>query len=101
MQMHQKSATFAKAPPIREQHVHGYIHETHLFFTLPYVYVLFFRGEHFSIELTYNHGVESYNIGDGLHCIGLRLPDLEGIVSRATAAGGEIISGPKARPCYY
>lgn len=59
-------------------------------------YYLRLRGEHFSIELTYNHGVESYNIGDGFNCIGLRLPDVEGIANRAKAAGGEIVSGPEA-----
>lgn len=57
----------------------------------------FCRGEHFSIELTYNYGVESYNIGDGFNCMGLRLPDLEGIVARAKAGGGEIVSGPEVR----
>ncbi|CBJ30773.1 conserved unknown protein [Ectocarpus siliculosus] len=60
------------------------------------------KGEHFSIELTYNYGVESYNIGDGFNCMGLRLPDLEGIVARAKAGGGEIVSGPeevKLGPC--
>ncbi len=61
-------------------------------------FVLFFvRGEHFSIELTYNYGVEGYNIGDGFNGMGLRLPDLEGIVARAKAAGGEIVSGPEVR----
>lgn len=54
------------------------------------------RGEHFSIELTYNHGVDSYDIGDGFNCIGLRLPDLEGIAERAKAGGGEVVSGPEA-----
>lgn len=58
---------------------------------------MFGRGEHFSIELTYNYGVESYNIGDGFNCMGLRLPDLEGIVARAKAGGGEIASGPEVR----
>ena len=53
------------------------------------------RGEHFSIELTYNYGVESYNLGDGFAGMGLRLPDLEGIVERAKAAGGEVVSGPE------
>lgn len=59
-----------------------------------------YRGEHFSIELTYNHGVDGYNVGDGLNCMGLRLPDLEGIAARATKAGGEVVSGPEAsRQC--
>ena len=40
--------------------------------------------------------MESYNIGDGFNCIGLRLPDIEGIANRAKAAGGEVVSGPEA-----
>ena len=60
------------------------------------------RGEHFSIELTYNYGVESYKIGDGFNGMGLRLPDLEGIAERAKAAGGEIVSGPEVRlSCFF
>lgn len=55
------------------------------------------RGQHFSIELTYNYGVESYNIGDGFKGMGLRLPDLAGVVEKAKAEGGEIVSGPEAR----
>lgn len=54
------------------------------------------RGEHFSIELTYNYGVSSYEIGEGFKGMGLRLPDLEGIASRAKASGGTIVSGPEA-----
>ncbi|CAM9181827.1 unnamed protein product [Scytosiphon promiscuus] len=60
------------------------------------------KGEHFSIELTYNYGVESYKIGDGFNAMGLRLPDLEGIVARAKEGGGEVVSGPeevKLGPC--
>lgn len=59
------------------------------------------RGEHFSIELTYNYGVESYKIGDGFNCMGLRLPDIEGIAERAKATGGEVVSGPEVRPPYH
>lgn len=54
------------------------------------------RGQHFSIELTYNYGVDGYNVGDGFKGMGLRLPDLEGVVMRAKAEGGEIVSGPEA-----
>lgn len=61
--------------------------------------VFFSRGEHFSIELTYNFGVESYKIGDGFNAMGLRLPDLEGVVARAKEGGGEIVSGPEVRLC--
>ncbi|CAM9638948.1 unnamed protein product [Sphacelaria rigidula] len=58
------------------------------------------RGQHFSIELTYNYGVESYNIGDGFKGMGLRLPDLAGVVEKAKAEGGEIkiILGPSIIP---
>ncbi|CAM9555752.1 unnamed protein product [Ascophyllum nodosum] len=59
------------------------------------------KGEHFSIELTYNYGVPSYEIGDGFNCMGLRLPDLEGIASRAKALGGSVVSGPEASPWRY
>lgn len=45
--------------------------------------------------------MDSYNLGDGFVGMGLRLPDLEGIVERAKAAGGEVVSGPEViSPCF-
>ncbi|CAM9139941.1 unnamed protein product [Discosporangium mesarthrocarpum] len=53
------------------------------------------RGEHFSLELTYNYGVESYDVGDALDCYGLQLPNLREVAKKATALGGEVIFGPE------
>eukprot|EP00188_Purpureofilum_apyrenoidigerum_P002561 Plantae.Rhodophyta-Purpureofilum_apyrenoidigerum.ctg2631.p1 GENE.Plantae.Rhodophyta-Purpureofilum_apyrenoidigerum.ctg2631~~Plantae.Rhodophyta-Purpureofilum_apyrenoidigerum.ctg2631.p1 ORF type:complete len:310 (+),score=68.96 Plantae.Rhodophyta-Purpureofilum_apyrenoidigerum.ctg2631:135-1064(+) len=54
------------------------------------------NGEHFSIELTYNYGVEKYNLGDGFNHLGLCLPDVYEAAENAKQNGGKIIreAGP-------
>ncbi|CAM9323093.1 unnamed protein product, partial [Phaeothamnion confervicola] len=53
------------------------------------------KGEHFSIELTYNYGVTSYNLGDGFRGMGLCLPDARAVSKAAAAAGATVLFGPK------
>ncbi|CAM9570063.1 unnamed protein product, partial [Choristocarpus tenellus] len=52
------------------------------------------KGEHFSLELTYNYGKESYDIGDEVYSMGLQLPNLRDVAKKAKATGAEIVFGP-------
>ncbi|XP_057443501.1 probable lactoylglutathione lyase, chloroplastic [Lotus japonicus] len=49
---------------------------------------------HFSIELTYNYGIDSYDIGTGFGHFGLALDDIKRIVNIARLRGGKVIREP-------
>jgi lactoylglutathione lyase len=50
--------------------------------------------EHAEIELTYNHGVSSYELGSAYGHIALGVPDAYGACDRIRAAGGNITREP-------
>ena len=50
--------------------------------------------EHAEIELTYNHGVSSYELGSAYGHIALGMPDVHGACDRIRAAGGNITREP-------
>lgn len=50
--------------------------------------------EHAEIELTYNHGVSSYELGTAYGHIALGMPDVYGACDRIRAAGGNITREP-------
>jgi lactoylglutathione lyase len=54
---------------------------TNVFMALP--------GEDPRLELTYNHGVDSYDLGTGYNHIALLVDDLDGTLARLAAAGIE------------
>jgi len=66
-------------------------------------------GEDPRLELTYNHGVDSYELGTGYNHIALTVEDLDGTIERLAAAGiepekppyrpGNRTEGP--RICFY
>lgn len=49
------------------------------------------RGQHFSLELTYNYGVDKYDVGTGLGNFGVSLPDASAAVERVRASGFKIL----------
>lgn len=49
---------------------------------------------HFAIELTYNYGVESYDLGTGFGHFGLAVPDVYATVDTIKAANGKITREP-------
>mmetsp|Transcript_12939 Transcript_12939/g.39822 ORF Transcript_12939/g.39822 Transcript_12939/m.39822 type:complete len:308 (+) Transcript_12939:115-1038(+) len=52
------------------------------------------KGEHFSIELTYNYGVNKYNLGDGFNHLAVCFPDVYKAVEDAKANGAKITREP-------
>ncbi|MDP2369966.1 lactoylglutathione lyase [Rhodoferax sp.] len=56
--------------------------------------------EHAEIELTYNHGVDAYELGTAFGHLALGVPDVnaacEGIRTKATLYGGQITREPGA-----
>ncbi len=50
--------------------------------------------DHAEIELTYNHGVSSYELGTAYGHIALGVPDVYGACERIRAAGGAITREP-------
>jgi lactoylglutathione lyase len=46
--------------------------------------------EHAELELTYNHGVSSYDLGTAYGHIALGVPDVAGACERIRAAGGKV-----------
>ena len=46
--------------------------------------------EHAELELTYNHGVSSYEMGDAYGHIALQVPDARAACERIRAAGGTV-----------
>ncbi|KAI0566788.1 glyoxalase [Gracilaria domingensis] len=48
------------------------------------------KGEHFSLELTYNYGVDSYDIGTGFGHFGVAVEDAAATVQRVKAAGFKV-----------
>ncbi len=64
-----------------------------------YKYTLAFVGygrnpEHAEIELTYNHGVDHYELGTAFGHIALGVPDVVAACERIRAAGGNITREP-------
>ncbi len=64
-----------------------------------YKYTLAFVGygrnpEHAEIELTYNHGVDHYELGTDFGHIALGVPDVVAACERIRAAGGNITREP-------
>eukprot|EP00612_Vaucheria_litorea_P000175 CAMPEP_0171451896 /NCGR_PEP_ID=MMETSP0945-20130129/218_1 /TAXON_ID=109269 /ORGANISM="Vaucheria litorea, Strain CCMP2940" /LENGTH=297 /DNA_ID=CAMNT_0011976449 /DNA_START=127 /DNA_END=1020 /DNA_ORIENTATION=+ len=53
------------------------------------------EGKHFSIELTYNYGVDSYTLGDGFKGISLELPNIRKASKKVEELGGEVTFGPE------
>ncbi len=47
------------------------------------------KGQHFALELTYNYGVEAYNLGNAFGNFQVTLPDVGEVASRLKAAGFE------------
>ena len=45
---------------------------------------------HFALELTFNYGVDSYDLGTGFGHFGLAVPDVAAAVERVRAAGGTV-----------
>jgi lactoylglutathione lyase len=56
--------------------------------------------DHAELELTYNHGVDRYEMGTAFGHIALGVPDVAAACERIRAAGGTITreAGPKAVP---
>lgn len=48
----------------------------------------------FAVELTYNYGVSSYDIGEGFGHFGIATTDVYAMVDRVRAAGGKVRSPP-------
>ena len=64
-----------------------------------YKYSLAFVGygnnpEHAEIELTYNHGVDSYELGSAYGHIALGVPDVYASCDRIKASGGDVTREP-------
>ncbi|KAL9324658.1 hypothetical protein ACSQ67_009515 [Phaseolus vulgaris] len=49
---------------------------------------------HFAVELTYNYGIDKYDIGDGFGHFGLAFDDISRIVELVRAKGGKITREP-------
>ncbi|CAJ1951705.1 unnamed protein product [Sphenostylis stenocarpa] len=49
---------------------------------------------HFAVELTYNYGIDKYDIGDGFGHFGLAVDDISRIVDLVRAKGGKITREP-------
>ncbi|XP_014506029.1 probable lactoylglutathione lyase, chloroplastic isoform X3 [Vigna radiata var. radiata] len=49
---------------------------------------------HFAVELTYNYGIDKYDIGDGFGHFGLAVDDISRIVELVRAKGGKITREP-------
>jgi lactoylglutathione lyase len=64
-------------------------------------YTLAFVGygtnpDHAELELTYNHGVDSYELGTAYGHIALGVPDVVALCNRVRASGGNITREPGA-----
>lgn len=52
------------------------------------------ESEHTAIELTYNYGVEKYEIGSAFGHLAVGVPDVAGACERAVEAGGVVTRPP-------
>lgn len=48
------------------------------------------QGKHFSLELTYNYGVETYSVGDALELFSVAAPDVSAAAARVRDAGFDV-----------
>lgn len=53
-------------------------------------------GSHFCLELVYNYGVSSYDIGSGFGHFGVGVPDIKDTIDRVREAGFKVTR----EPCY-
>lgn len=51
-------------------------------------------GKHFSLEVTYNYGISSYDIGSGFGHIGVTVSDVKTVVDRVREAGFKVTREP-------
>ena len=49
------------------------------------------KGEHFSLELTYNYGVDKYNIGTGFGHFTVAVDNVKQVAKRVEEAGGIVL----------
>lgn len=52
------------------------------------------KGEYFSLEVTYNYGVESYDIGSGFGHFGIAVDDVAATVERVRSEGFKVTREP-------
>lgn len=52
------------------------------------------HGEYFSLELTYNYGVSSYDLGTGFGYFGVAVTDINATVDRVRKAGFKVTQDP-------
>jgi lactoylglutathione lyase len=52
------------------------------------------NGKHVSLELTYNYGKESYNIGDGFGHFGIAVEDVAQMTEKLRGAGFKVVREP-------
>lgn len=52
------------------------------------------NGEYFSLELTYNYGVDSYDIGTGFGHFGIAVEDVAATVERVRSEGFKVVREP-------
>ena len=52
------------------------------------------ESEQAVLELTYNHGVSSYEVGTGYGHIAIGVNDIHGVCNRVRAAGGQVSREP-------
>ncbi|KAI3986716.1 hypothetical protein MKX01_014254 [Papaver californicum] len=59
------------------------------------------EDKHFVVELTYNYGVDSYDIGTGFGHFGIATEDVYKLVEKIRAKGGNVTRGPGPDPDGY
>lgn len=59
------------------------------------------HGEHFSLELTYNYGVKSYDLGNGFGYFGVAVPDASVTVDRVRGAGFNVASDASSEGKFF
>ncbi|XP_056176942.1 probable lactoylglutathione lyase, chloroplastic isoform X2 [Syzygium oleosum] len=52
------------------------------------------EDSHFTVELTYNYGMDKYNIGNGLRHFGIKVDNVAKAVNLVEAKGGKVIKEP-------
>ncbi|KAI6682298.1 hypothetical protein NL676_036179 [Syzygium grande] len=52
------------------------------------------EDSHFTVELTYNYGVDKYNVGNGLRHFGIKVDNVAKAVNLVKAKGGKVMKEP-------